>query len=450
MKKPTQNLPTKTGVYIFHDKSDKIIYIGKALNLKKRVSSYFTNTSTRAAKSSLVKNIAKIEWRETESEIEALILESQLIKKHKPKYNISMRDDKNYFFVEITKEDFPRIYITHQPEKSTLSQTDIACRFGIFVDGKALKNTLRYLRNIFPYCTCRHTHKGKCLNAHIGRCPGFCCEKNQEKQNTNHKKQSESYEKNINSIIKILRGEKKALINSLRQDMKNEAQKQRFEKAAELRDKIESLEKIFAHKRIINRGIDIMARAKYSDNEKILRNMLKIETPIRRIEAYDIANIQGKSATASMVVFMNGKPDQKEYRRFKIKTVKNPNDVAMIRETIKRRLGHLKRGVPETLRKKYWTKPDLILVDGGKPQLKTVITEVKKSDINIPIIALAKKEEEIFIFNRKNPVILPKNSPILHLLQHLRDEAHRFARKYHHLLRDKEIVNTSYVNTICY
>lgn len=442
-----RDIPLYPGVYIFRDKSNKIIYIGKALNLKRRLLSYFTKPEPAAFTGKGASNrkiqdtdlcrseriytdkkkitgIARIEWKITGSEIEALVLESQLIKKYKPKFNILMRDDKNYFFAAVTKEQFPKIYITHQREGN--------CQYiGPFTDGSALKSTLKYLRTVFPYCTCRKTHKGKCLNAHLGRCLDYCCNKNVI---ANHPRE---YKKNINSIIKILKGQRKSLVKNLRAEMKKKAQKQDFEQAAELRDKIENLEKIFAHKRVIRP--EKISTHSYNLSKE-LKNLLSTSNSIRRIEAYDIANIQGKSATASMVVFSNGVPDKKEYRRFKIRLTERPDDITMVREVINRRLKHVKCGLSKSLHKDYWAKPDLILVDGGRPQLNVALEEIIKNKLNIPVIALAKKDEKIYIY-RKKPIRLPVNSPLLNLFRYLRDEAHRFARKYHHLLRDKEILS---------
>lgn len=367
-KNKIARLPKSSGVYAFK-KGWKFLYIGKAKNIRERVKNH----------SELLGLAAKVAYIETDSEIEALLLEAKLIKKYQPKYNVVWRDDKNYFYICITKQDFPRLFITHQacPEP--------AAKLGPFVDGKALKKTLRILRKVFPYYTQKKHPEGLCPWCHLGLCPG---------PNPNRKE----YKKSIKNLISVLEGKRKVVLKNLKKEMKKASDSQDFEKAAKIRDQITALEKVLKH-----------------DNGRF-----------KRIEAYDISNIQGKEATGSMVVFQNGKPAKSQYRRFKIKMAKKPNDVAMLKEVLRRRFKH-----------QEWPCPDLILIDGGKAQLNAATSITK-----IPAMALAKKENKLYIEGRKRPVLL-KSLPreISNLILQLRDEAHRFARKYHHKLREKSLLN---------
>lgn len=431
MQKPKQ-IPTKSGVYIFRGAQQKPLYIGKAGNLKKRLASYWLkNASSKTQR--LVREATSLAWQETESEIEALILEARLIKQYVPKYNVLMRDDKNYFFVGITREEFPRIFITHQPNLHNQQlTTDNRQRIknlyiGPFTSGNALKITLRLLRRIFPYCTCKTVHKRQCLNAEIGRCLGYCC----DKRKTPNAERKNEYQKNIKNIIAVLRGKKQKLLVELKKRMREKSRKQEYEQATLLRNQIAGLEEIFAHKIVLELP---RKEANWSALEQKIRPLLGAAGPIRRIEGYDISNISGTDATGSMVIFTNGKPDKKECRTFRIKTVRGANDPAMLGEVIARRLRH-----PE------WRYPDLIIIDGGRAQLTAAqaaarIRGIRGSFVPIRVVALAKREEELYTEKRKAPIPLKTiDRGILHLFQAVRDEAHRFAKKYHHKLRKRKI-----------
>lgn len=416
-------VPSLPGVYFFLNKNSKILYIGKAANLKDRLSSYFQKNQISFKTKSLLKEATKIEWKILGSATETLIKESELIKKYQPKYNVLMRDDKQYFFVAFTKEEYPKIFLTHQPTKNYL---------GPFTDGAATKSVLKLLRKTFPYCTCKHSHKGLCLNARIGRCLGYCCLISAPTTPfllTKEKSWSEIYKKNINSIKKILSGKNKTLLKSLKRDMKKHSLEQLFEKAVVIRDQIRALEKIFAHKEMISRDM-------VSENIKAISALelfLKIKE-IKKIEAFDIANIQGKYAYGSMVVFTEDAPAKDLYRIFKIKTVSSSNDVAMLKEVLTRRLSH-----------KEWQYPEVILVDGGKPQFSTanwVISNFKFSIFKPKIIALTKNKkhvgDHIFISGRGKPIPLSALPlPLKNLLLNLDSEAHRFAIKHYRQLHRK-------------
>ena len=423
-KKQVDDAPQTPGVYFFYDRGGKIIYIGKAQNLKMRLASYFRKEEVDARKRAMLEETAGINWRELSSDIEALIKEAELIKKHCPKYNILMRDDKQYFYVALTKEEFPKILITHQPKSGQ------GVHFGPFTDGWAIKAVLKTLRKSFPYCQCniksKLRHSRPCQQANIGRCLGVCCLKEKERPRFYPKalKLVKKYKENIKTIKKILSGKYAAVIKDTLRAMEKASAEKKYELAAELRDEIKALENIFEHR-------PFLARDDYSWRQKAL-GYLKIALGlknVRRIEFFDVSNFQGKLAVGSMVVFTEGAADKNEYRKFRIKLPEKPDDTAMIKEIIERRLEH-----------ENWPKPDLIIVDGGKSQLNAALdAKLQITDYKLQIAALAKREEEFYLPDRR--VIKLKNGPepLLHLLQAIRNEAHRFAIAYHKKLRSNQI-----------
>ncbi|MBI2626499.1 MAG: hypothetical protein HYW69_02820 [Candidatus Nealsonbacteria bacterium] len=340
-KNALNRLPKTPGVYAFK-KGRQFLYIGKAVSLLNRVKQH----------KELLHLVEQLAYIKTGSETDALILENKLIKKYQPKYNTQWKDDKNYFYVGITKEPYPRVFITHQP-KLKIENWKLEINYvGPFVDGKKLKQTLKDLRKVYPFRTCKALPKKPCLWYQLNQCPAPCL------------------------------------------------------------------------------PAEALAKEGFF--------------PTKHIEAYDISNIQGQEATGSMVTFINGKPDKNFYRRFKIKLAQKPNDVAMLKEVLERRLKH-----------KEWPYPDLILIDGGKAQLNAAlkIKDLRATLRGVPawsrkikdikVMSLAKKNNELYMENRKEPVLL-KNLPpeFSNLILRARDEAHRFARKYHHLLRVKKILNS--------
>ncbi len=385
----SKNMPGTTGVYAFSAKGG-FLYIGKAANIKNRVKNHFNQPTYKDEM--FLDKVKRIGYIKTESEIEALILESELIKKYKPKFNTLWKDDKNYFYVAITKQG--QVFLTHQPQ--TTNHKLPTNYIGPFVDGKAIKRTLRILRKTFPYYTQKKHGKRLCSWCHLNLCPG------PEPDLKKHKK-------NINNLKAVLRGKSQKVVIDLKKEMKASSKRQDFEKATELRDKINSLEKVLHNSKVISAKTEPL-------------NWLGKK--ISRIEAYDISNMQGKLATGSMVVFINNKPAKDLYRKFRIKVADKPNDTAMIKEVLKRRLKH-----------KEWPLPDIFLIDGGKPQLSAAKQVVK----NIPVAALAKKNNELFI-GKKKPLLLKNLSKdISNLILQLRDEAHRFAITYHKRLREIDL-----------
>jgi len=422
-KQNTEKLPKTNGVYCFKKSAD-FLYIGKAINIKERVKNHLQSPVFKDAV--FLPQTDKIGYIKTNSEIEALLLEAQMIKKFLPKYNTVWRDGKSHLYVFITKEKFSRVFVGHKTQMSkSKCQIKSKIQIGPFVDSKALRQTLRLLRQIFPYRTCKTMPKRPCLYKELGLCPAPCVLK---VQNSKLKK---AYQRNIKNLIFVLQGKKQSVSKNLRKEMQTASKEQNFEKAKILRDQVFALEKVFANAQILQ-GAERLAAA--SCPEVRLRG---------RIEGYDISNIQGKMATGGLVVFENGAPYKSQYRKFKIKLKDTPDDTAMLKEVLQRRLEHTE-----------WQIPQVILIDGGKAQLNIAI-EIKyqmskskcqiKSKIQMSkMMALAKRNNELFVEGKKEPILL-KNLPqeTANLILRVRDEAHRFALSYHKKLRSKKLINSA-------
>jgi excinuclease ABC subunit C len=420
VKKP-QKIPDRPGIYLFKDKRGSILYVGKAASLKDRLAFYFSKREKDARVQKMLGEADRVEWREYDSEIEAFLAEVQEIKESKPRYNIVFRDDKQYSYAVITDDPFPKIITTHQPEVFTQESSSIV--FGPFVEGGTLKFALKIFRKIFPFCTCRKPHNNFCLNYHIGNCPGFCCLKNP----TITDDQYQGYQENIKSVKELLAGQRQRLLASLKKDMAAEAQEHNFEKALELRDKIQKIKMTFANAKIIKK---IAFR---EDGLDQLTKLLNLPRPPRRIEGYDISNIQGRYAVGSMVVFWDGNPDKNEYRKFKIKTVSVADDLAMLGEIIERRLKH-----------HDWLYPDVIIVDGGKNQLKKLESALRDSLLKIPVIALTKNNKHrgshIFVSGKRSAIPLSRlTSATRDLILQIDEEAHHFAIGYYRKLHSRQL-----------
>src|SRR3989344_1897098 len=492
LKSAINKLPQKSGIYLFKQGS-KILYVGKALNLKNRIGYYLKPINTRLQE--IVSRAKRIDFIETGSDIEALTLESQLIKKLQPKFNIMLRDDKQFFFVGFSNEDFPKIFITHQPDQlKALSLKPKAKFVGPFTDGTALKTTLRYLRQIFPYCTCKKPHNNFCLNYHIGKCPGFCCLKSTNTSNRflklsydNFKKRQDTrifqkeYRKNIKAVKDILSGKKTSLLKRLEKEMIKHGREEKFQEAIELRKKIEKIKRVFENAKIV-RNISYSHISLYGSgrgNVPCAKKILGLKQPPRRIEGYDIANIQGKYAVGAMVVFTlqqssgqaNYKPDKNEYRKFKIRGVGNDGDVRNVgidknNNSNKRSdqtfrtvrttqtsvdTGMLKEMLETRFKHMEWPFPDLIIIDGGKAQLSATLKVISNFKFliskQIPIIALTKDEKhrgsKIYVSNKKTAIALSRLPiSVKNLLLHIDAEAHRFAIGYYRKLHRKKILFT--------
>ncbi|MDP2664898.1 MAG: UvrB/UvrC motif-containing protein, partial [bacterium] len=336
----------------------------------------------------------------TDSDIEALLLESQLIKKNLPRYNVMWKDDKKYFYVGITKEKLPRVSLTHQLGAN-------AKYIGPFVDGKAIKQVLRLLRRAFPYYTAK-THGAKpCSWCHLNLCPG-------------PNPDPRAYKKDLAKLTAVLQGKRISVLKKTRRDMEEASRNQNYEEAAKFRNQLWALERVLSHS-LVSLNSEKLGGIK--ELQKELQKIFTTKKNISRVEAYDISNIQGKESTGSMVTFIDGKPAKAFYRKFKIHISGKPNDFAMLQETISRRLNH-----PE------WPYPDLMIIDGGKPQLSAALSVLKKSPILVG--AIAKQHNELFLPGRPKPILLKTLSqPVQNLILHIRDEAHRFAITYHRKLR---------------
>ena len=519
------DLPLVPGVYMMRDSSDHILYVGKAKSLKKRVKSYFRNDldpKTRA----LMKQFHHLEYMVTDTEKEALILESNLIKKHMPRYNIRLKDDKRYPYIKVTNETFPRVLITRRV------LDDGSFYYGPFPEATALRKLVKFLKTIFKVRDCKRMD-GPCLNYQIDLCNAPC----------DNKITQEEYKKLVDNVSFFFEGKYSEITQALKSEMIEAADNHEYEKAAILRDQLNSVEEVLEKQKmeftrsfdqdvvasasdselacvvvfsvregkIIGKDDFLMSGAENTSEEKIISAFLKqyytgprhvpskiiipkivedkklveewlsekreapvsIEIPTegveyrlirmvsknaeiilnhqkevkgalldlkkylgipripKRIEAFDISNISGKMAVGSMVVFENGAPNKKYYRKYKILT-EGPDDYAMMREMLERRYTNIINDKSPS--------PDLVLVDGGKGQLN-VATDVFKSlgVTNIPVIGLAKEFEHVFIPQTPSPLILPRDSEALLLLQRIRDEAHRFAVNYHKKLRSKEL-----------
>ena len=419
-------IPASPGIYTFKGQDGILLYIGKASNLKTRVKNHFQVPSSRDHL--FMDKVESVGILETPSEIEALLLESQLIKRFQPRYNVMWKDDKKYFYVAITKEIFPRVFITHQlPANSTSKSLETkfpkkskVSYIGPFVDGKPLKQTLQILRPIFPYYTSKNTHSQVlCSYCHLEMCPG---------PYPNQK----TYQKNIKNLVAILKGKRFSLLKKLGKEMRALSQAQQYEQAREIRDKIQALETVFTNAKVLQHYTPLKGVTNWTASEKWLRKAVESKKRISRMEAYDISNIQGKEATGSMVVFIDGNPAKQFYRRFKIHITGKANDYAMMKELLSRRISH-----------KEWGFPELILIDGGKGQLSSAIQGLRKGNLvfqnletKFPkVVALAKRNNELFMEGATTPLFL-KDMPasVSNILLHIRDEAHRFAITYHRKL----------------
>lgn len=527
------NLPLKPGVYIMKDIHEEIIYVGKSKSLRKRVKSYFKDKVDRPKTRILMNHFHSLEYIVTESEKEALILEANLIKKHRPKYNIRLKDDKRYPYVKITEEDFPRLIITRNITKS-------GSYYGPFTDVGSVRSTVKFLKQLFKIRTCKNMD-GPCLNSQIDLCYGPC----------NGSITKEEYKEIINKIDLFFQGKYNEIIRDLKNSMKDASNNMEFEKAAVIRDQIKSIEEVMVKQFVeLNDEIDqdIIASCENDDttilvilsirygkivskedylmdntkNQKVsdilysfiqqfyginrhipkeiiieenlkdidlisewlsdlrgnkvkitipqkgkklrlirmaqqnaeiikkqkekvtgslieLQNYLKLKNVPHVIEGYDVSNISGTLQVGSKVSFFDGQPNKKQYKRFKLETP-GPNDYGMMRELLTRRFQYL-------IGEEEYKKPDLVLIDGGKGQLNIAVEVLKELGLeDIPLIGLAKEFEEVFIPQSNEPIIIPHNKESLHILQRVRDEAHRFGVTYHRKLRSKKITESELDN----
>ena len=564
IKNILDNLPARPGVYLLEDDAGKVLYVGKAVNLRARVRSYFHKSAGHNSKTHhMMAHVAGIDFIVTGSELEALILEMNLIKRHRPHYNVRLKDDKRYPYIKITwQDDFPKVLMTRRMRQ------DGARYFGPFSAAWAVHETLHTLRKVFPYLTCDRTITGQderaCLYYHIGLCQAPCI----------GVVNREEYRAMIQGLCLFLEGKTEQILADLRQEMQTAAEGLQFERAAAIRDKLLAIERVTERQKVVSPELedqDVIALARdeaqacvqvffirngkligheyfmlegaegveargvvtsfvkqfYDEAASIppqilvqdeideariieawLRDMrgdkvairvpqggqdqalvemaaenaaetlhalsaqwrvdadrqvtaiaelqeaLSMDRPPARIECYDISNIQGTAATGSMVVFAKGAPRKSDYRRFKIRSVAGADDYAMMQEVLRRRFRRLVAqkqetkaepttkadGAPAVSASSAWTiAPDLVIVDGGKGQLSAALEVMQELGVDhIPVVGLAKRKEEIFKPGEPDPILLPRDSQALFLIQRVRDEAHRFALNYHRRLRRKQ------------
>ncbi len=402
IREKVKRLPQSPGVYIMKLKGGRILYVGKASSLRKRVSSYFSKTGDLKT-DSLLKNVSDIDYIECESSEQALILEAALIKEKKPRYNISLRDNKSYPYIEITKEKFPRIFISRPKAKNK------NILFGPYPQAKTLESALTLIRRVFPYRSCRRMPKEACLFFHLKLCPAPCA----------GKVSMSAYRSTIQSICRILKGQRRELAKELTAKMKKSAAAKKFEWAASLRDKLLAIDSLYKGK---PQAHEIIA----------LKEILNLPKLPLLIEAIDISSLGRSDCVGSVVIFRDGVPDKNSYRRFQIRTARERDDYDMIAEVIRRRYSRLK--------KENSPLPDLIIVDGGKGHLLRAYKELETLRVSVPLIGIAKKNEEVWTVSEKNPLTIPRSNPGLHLIQRARDEAHRFAHAYGLVLRKRRTV----------
>lgn len=422
LKEKIKQLPKKPGVYIYEDKIGKIIYIGKALSLKNRVASYFQQRHTDPKTIELVSQINDLQTIVVNSEFEALLLEAKLIKQHKPKYNTAAKDGKSYLYITISKQFPNRISASRQPE----IENDILSWYGPFPSSREVQEILKTVRRIFPFRSCTNLPKRVCLYHHLKLCPGICLYSN------------ENYPKTIGQIKQMLSGKTSVLIKALKKEISSAAKALDFEKAQEVKNKIDALQRLTHGWKNIPQENRSSAKA-IDEIKKILIRYGGINLlAINKIEGYDVSNLSSQVIVGSMVAFVNGEPDKSQYRKFNLKyNLSFQDDPEGIKQIVRRRLNH-----PE------WILPQVILIDGGKTQITSAFSALKEKSLEnqIAVIGLTKEEEILIIPAVKFGSIsswkrlqLPRNSESLQLLQYIRDESHRFAQKYYRKLHLKTI-----------
>jgi excinuclease ABC subunit C len=429
-----KTLPRDPGVYFHKDAAGKIIYVGKAAKLSNRVRQYFQKSRNRDPKTdALVSEIMDTDWMVVESEIEALFLEAEMVRRYMPRYNILLRDDKSMSYIRIDYDsDYPTVSTTRRP------LDDGARYFGPYLSTTSIRTALKALRRIFPFATKRiGGQKRATLYYHLGLDPGL----------EEGKTSLEDYRANLRRLMAVIEGRRKSIENELERDMKRAAKTADFERAAKLRNQLFALQNL--NKQVIFSDKEFLDISKDHALGELV-DLLKLEKFPARIEGYDISHMQGTDVVASMVVFTNGVSNKGEYRKFKTKKDHN-NDFYNMHETITRRLSEKNR--------KAWGLPSLMLIDGGKGQLDAAIRARDESGCpNLPFIGLAKREEQIVIHREKSNVALdeaamhklggfktdtedftlvniPHNTNLVKLLQRIRDESHRFAVSYHSVLK---------------
>ncbi|MBN2589218.1 MAG: excinuclease ABC subunit UvrC [Sedimentisphaerales bacterium] len=433
IREKIRTFPTEPGLYFMKDSADRVLYIGKAKNLRSRAGSYFQPASDLLSSRGpviveMISKVKTVDFLESPNEVDALLQEARLIKDIRPPYNTDLVDDKTFPYLEIrTGEDYPGVYITRRPKEKGVRL------FGPFTSVTDLRAALVVLQKIFKFRTCgieikednpKRRFFRPCLLYSIKQCTGPCGARIGRAE----------YKKLIADLTKFLGSKRSVILRQLKKQMEEASAAFEYEKAAMFRDRIRLIERLDQRG---TPGEHVQPEVFAADPTEALiklRDILKVAEPVRIIEGIDIANISGKEAVGSLVKFIDGKPFKNGYRRFKIKTVQGIDDYAMVREVVRRRYKYALRG------EELW--PDLILIDGGKGHLHAAQQALDEMNApNVKVASIAKKEEEIYLQESSQPLRLAANSPVRRLLQYVRDEAHRFAQHYHHILRSKKMLS---------
>jgi excinuclease ABC subunit C len=420
-----KSFPHKPGVYLMKDAAGRVIYVGKAKDLRSRAGSYFLKAAAEEQRTArLVQEIRDIDYLEAESEVDALLMEARLVKDVQPQFNQDLKDDKTFPYLEIhTREEFPRVEFTREPRQRGTKL------YGPFASASGLRGAIQVLQKIFRFRTCNldiHEDDQRwrwfrpCLLASIHQCTAPC----------NLRISKEQYRKEIRRLQRFLEGEKKPLLAQMREEMEAAARELRFEEAAALRDQVRLLETLDQRGEL---DTHVQPEVFHIDPKKGvagLQKVLKLARPPRTIEGVDIAHLGGSETVAALVQFIDGMPFKPGYKRFRIQGVAGVDDFASIHEVVARRF--------QRLHDEGQVFPDVLLVDGGKGQLSAALAAFTALSIDPPqVISLAKREEEVFLPHAEESLRLSRHSYALRLLQYVRDEAHRFAQHYHHILRRK-------------
>ncbi len=401
------SLPPSPGVYLMKDADGKLLYIGKATSLRTRVGSYFVRPADERI-AAMVTHIRSIDYIETPTAVEALMLEAKMIKKHQPPYNVMEKDDKSFVHLAFTREPFPQPVLIRAYELARTPKRRFLKVYGPFGSAASVRAALDTLRRSFPWTTCKPGRPRPCFYRHLGLCPGVCTGEITSAQ----------YKKIIRGLTRFFEGGREAVVREMRRDMRRAAAAQEFEEAAAIRNRLYALENV--------RDIAVIKK-----EEKGLGEFIDI---FGRIEGYDISNISGQDAVGSMVVFEDGEPKKAAYRIFAIRDVQGPNDVAMMTEVLRRRFARAGAG------ERAWRNPDLILVDGGVGQMNAARKVLDERGLRIPLIGIAKgfdRKQDQLVYDKGDYELARLVQAFKPLLQRLRDEAHRFAISWHRRKRAK-------------
>ncbi|HEV3260950.1 MAG TPA: excinuclease ABC subunit UvrC [Gemmataceae bacterium] len=426
-REKVKQFPTTAGVYLMKDGQGRVLYVGKAKNLRNRAGHYFSQAAVDDRRTSdLVKLIADIDFVPAESEVDALLLEARLVKDIQPRFNVDLKDDKSFPYLQIRmSEDYPRVEFTRTPRRRGVKL------YGPFTSAKSLRNAIQVLQRIFKFRTCtldireedeRWRWFRPCLLHSIQRCTAPC----------NFRVTKEDYRRQIRALRMVLEGKKAKLIKEMEAAMTEASAALQFERAARLRDDIEAL-KDLGRRGDVDK--DVQPQVFYIEPRKGMIGLRKVlglaQTP-RTIEGVDIAHLGGNETVASLVSFIDGLPFKPGYRRYRIRSVQGVDDFASIREVVTRRFRRLAR--------EEEVFPDILLIDGGKGQLNAALEAFRMLCVEPPcLLSLAKREEEVYRPGEAEPLRLSRHGAALRLLQYVRDEAHRFAQHYHHILRRKKL-----------